>query len=221
MKRSSTLLVALALLTGLMTAQDASAQALTTYRVTITNLTRSQIFSPPLVVSHTDDIALFRAGLPVIPQLATLAEDGTPTDLADYLGELSEVYDVGVADGMVPPGASITVEVDAVFPHSYLSAVGMLVTTNDAFFGLDSLRVPLGRRVEMATVPAYDAGSEANNEDCDFIPGPPCMNAFVRATDGAEGFVHIHPGIHGTGSLDAAEWDWRNPVAHIRVVRAE
>jgi len=41
----------------------------------------------------------------------------------------------------------------------------------------------------------------------------------VRVTDGAESFVHIHRGIHGTGDLDASTKDWRNPVARIRIER--
>ena len=67
--------------------------------------------------------------------------------------------------------------------------------------------------------PAYDSGSEANNELCAFIPGPPCNNPLIRATAGAEGFVHVHAGIHGIGTLDPAIHDWRNGVARIRITR--
>jgi hypothetical protein len=94
----------------------------------------------------------------------------------------------------------------------------MLVTTNDAFFALNGAEVPLVRSFEYAS-PAYDAGSEANNESCAFIPGPPCGKAGVRATEGAEGYVHIHAGIHGVGDLVPAERDWRNPVAKITLRR--
>lgn len=34
-----------------------------------------------------------------------------------------------------------------------------------------------------------------------------------------EGYVHIHAGVHGIGDLDAAEYDWRNPVARIVIQR--
>jgi hypothetical protein len=68
---------------------------------------------------------------------------------------------------------------------------------------------------------AYDAGSEANSEDCDFIPGPPCGNGGVRDTDGAEGYVYIHSGIHGIGGLDPAEFDWLNPVATVKIERVK
>jgi hypothetical protein len=32
---------------------------------------------------------------------------------------------------------------------------------------------------------------------------------------GGERFVHIRAGIHGIGNLNAAQRDWRNPVAEI------
>ena len=50
-----------------------------------------------------------------------------------------------------------------------------------------------------------------------FIPGPPCGNAGVRDTGNAEGFVHVHAGVHGIGDLVAADHDWRNPVAKITI----
>lgn len=39
----------------------------------------------------------------------------------------------------------------------------------------------------------------------------------------AEGYVYIHPGIHGIGDLPATNHDWNNPVAKvtIRQVRYE
>ena len=66
---------------------------------------------------------------------------------------------------------------------------------------------------------AYDAGSEANNEICAFIPGPSCGIFFVRDPEGAEGYVHIHAGIHGIGDLSPAQFDWRNPGAKITIRR--
>jgi hypothetical protein len=74
--------------------------------------------------------------------------------------------------------------------------------------------------VVRAEAPAWDAGTEANTEDCHFIPGPPCGNRFVRDPDGAEGIVRIHSGIHGTGDLNPAMLDWRNPVAMVSIARS-
>ena len=95
----------------------------------------------------------------------------------------------------------------------------MLVTTNDAFFALRGVRAPRhGTSVHHS--PAYDAGSEGNNEDCAYIPGPPCGNPEKRdPNDEPEGYVHIHAGIHGIGSLDRSLRDWRNLVAKITIKR--
>ena len=51
----------------------------------------------------------------------------------------------------------------------------MLVNTNDAFTGLDSVQLR-GKRSQLSRN-AYDAGSERNNELKAFIPGPCCGNA--------------------------------------------
>ena len=48
----------------------------------------------------------------------------------------------------------------------------------------------------------------ANNEDCAFIPGPPCGNPGVRDEAEAEGYVHIHAGIHGIGSIEHRTEGW-------------
>jgi hypothetical protein len=99
-----------------------------------------------------------------------------------------------------------------------ISAVGMLVTTNDAFFGLSNFLLDPSRAVQRVMAPAWDAGTEVNNEMCEFIPGPPCGNPFMRDTEGAEGFVFVHSGIHGTGDLLPSEWAWQNPVVEIAVI---
>ncbi|MHB1051505.1 MAG: hypothetical protein ACYCZT_00340 [Thiobacillus sp.] len=67
----------------------------------------------------------------------------------------------------------------------------------------------------------HDAGSEPNDELCDNIPGPPCGGQDVSPDAGGEGFVYIHAGIHGIGSLEPSEYDWRNPVARITVRQIE
>jgi len=36
-----------------------------------------------------------------------------------------------------------------------------------------------------------------------------------------EGFVHVHSGIQGIADLDAARYDWRNPIAKISVKRVK
>jgi len=182
-------------------------------RITITNITKGQIFSPPIVITHNNNFTLFELGAPASPELASLAEDGDPSLLVGEVSASSDVHAYTVADGPVLPGTSLTIDVDVDKSFRLVSLAGMLVTTNDAFVAVHSERIPLGlKHLEVA---AYDAGSEVNSEDCDFIPGPPCGNGGVRDTDGAEGFVHIHSGIHGVGDLLSYRDDWRNPVAEI------
>ena len=191
----------------------------TTYRVTITNLSQSQVFSPPVVAAHRVGASVFTAGRSADTALRLLAEDGDPSALAQRLEADDRVGDVAVSSGPLMPGQSLTLSIQSRVPFFRLSAVGMLVTTNDAFFGLENHPLPTGPWFQQVLVPAYDAGTEANNEDCAFIPGPPCGNAGVRDTDGAEGFISVHPGVYGQGDLDPATFDWRNPVAKVTVIR--
>ena len=191
------------------------------FRVTITNLTRAQVFSPPLVVSHSSKVALFEVGAAPSDELAALAEDGMTGPLADLASSLSDVSGVATAGGPVLPGGSISVDVPGKGYHR-LSVVSMLVNTNDAFLALDSGNFPRRRFQRSSfTVPAFDAGSEANNEECGFIPGPACggAGAGVRAPEGAEGYVYISNGVQGIADLPSVTYDWRNPVAKITVQR--
>ena len=192
----------------------ASAQA-ETFRVRITNLTSNQIFSPPIVIAHPKNISPFKAGKAASPGLAELAEDGASSTLSDEMTALGA--DVALASGPIAPGQTGVVDITTSDGNNRISALGMLVSTNDAFFALN--RAKITGKVNDHYVPAYDAGSEGNNEDCAFIPGPPCGSG-QRDTAGAEGFVHVHSGIHGIADLDEEAFDWRNPVALIRVIRS-
>jgi hypothetical protein len=215
MKRSilTTVLVLLAALTAL------PAFGQTRFTVKITNVSANQIVSPPVVAVHSPRARLFTPGEPASDGLAALAEDA---DAAGLLAELDAnpfVADVAMGESVLLPGDTVTLEVRASAAAPLLSAVGMLVTTNDGFFGLDGFPITGGLWRKSTTAPAWDAGSEANTESCDHIPGPPCGNPFVRVTDGAEGAIVVHPGIQGTGDLAAPEWDWRNPVVDVVVIR--
>lgn len=218
-------LAAVALIAGFGAPTDADAQIRREFRaaVTITNITANQIFSPPLVVSHDKRTALFTLGEPASEELAMLAEDGMTGPLADLLDGATGILDVAAAEGMVFPGESVTVEVDLTPRQSLISLAGMLVSSNDAFLAIDSVGVQVrGNRPFrlVTTARAYDAGSEANTESCEHIPGPPCGNPGVRVPEGSEGFVYVHSGIHGFADLDAATYDWQNPVALVTIERA-
>ena len=191
------------------------------FKVTVTNLTRGQVFTPLLLASHRAGLRLFTAGERASEEMAILAESGDVRPLAGALSADPRVGDVTAADDALPPGQSVTLYVDAGGRFNRVSLAGMLVPTNDAFVGLTDVRGPRGGRSVRLRVPAYDAGSEANDEDCANIPGPPdvCNGIGVSPDDDGEGFVHIHAGIHGIGGLDEAERDWRNPVAQVVIRR--
>ena len=195
----------------------APAAAQNTVTIHITNLSR-QIISPPVVASHTWEVAIFAPGRPASMDLAALAEDGDGSGLVELLSGHDDVLDVAAGSGPIFPGETATFELEVRGKFNRISAVGMLVSTNDAFFGLSNFFVDPSRVVQRVMAPAWDAGTEVNNESCDFIPGPPCGNPFMRDTEGAEGFVYVHSGIHGTGDLLPNEWAWQNPVVEIAVI---
>lgn len=193
-----------------------------TYEVSVTNLTRGQPLSPAAVYTHcSDTVPLFMAGMPASPELAALAEDADMSQLMASLQEDDSVCDhvtLTGPEGPILPGETAHIQVTARSSCRYLSMAAMLVSTNDAFTGVHDIKLPRHGTHSMTTV-AYDAGSEANTEMCSDIPGPPCGSPHVRVTEGAEGHVHVHAGIHGIGDLDPAHHDWRNPVARVTVTR--
>ena len=99
----------------------------------------------------------------------------------------------------------------------------MLIPTNDGFFAVNGIEGPSDNQTLTVYSPAYDAGSEVNDELCSNIPGPffgECGGPGGGGKPGGgEGYVHIHAGIHGIGDLTAAARDWRNPVAKIVIRR--
>jgi hypothetical protein len=189
------------------------------WRVTVTNLTRpgSQPLSPPLFVVHSSRADVWSVGDIATHPLAAIAEDANNAPAESALADLRGVRDVFTgAGGPIGPGMSRTYTVETRGHFNRLSVVTMLVNTNDAFTGLDSFR-PRGHGATIMAQ-AYDAGSELNNEDADFIPGPCCNNPFVRDPEGE--LIRMHPGITGVGDLNPAVYGWTGPVARIRVERA-
>ena len=194
--------------------------------VTILNTTKNQIFSPPIVVSHRRGYQLFELGRPASDALTDLAEEGDSAALLDRARSQDQVLDSVTAEAPILPGESVTLRIVTDKAHNLISVAGMLTITNDGFFGAANLERPRpnGERplynygdndVKTAWAFAYDAGTEANTESCDHIPGSPCGSSGQRATENAEGYIHIHSGVAGVGALDPADYDWRGPVAQI------
>jgi hypothetical protein len=185
------------------------------YEVKITNITRGQVITPPILIRHTGSFSLFSLGEAASSQLATLAEEGDVGPLLEYLEARDDVTAVAVGGRVLFPGEHMTLELEGGNRGRYLTAAAMLAVTNDAFLAVRGARLPRYGMVNLMAN-AYDAGSEVNSESCAYIPGPPCGNHVHDPAD-AEGFVHIHAGIHGIGDLRPEDFDWRNPVAEIKV----
>lgn len=189
------------------------------YEVTITNAARGESFTPLLVSTHGARSHLFQVGHAPRPELAALAEGGDTVPMANLLTSGSKTVSTATSMGLLAPGKSVTVKVAAKPGADRLSVAAMLIPTNDAFVALNAIKLPTGWGKVVHWAPAYDAGSEPNDELCVSIPGPACGGAGGSPEASGEGFVHVHAGIHGIGDLSAAEYDWRNPVAEISIRR--
>jgi len=193
-----------------------------TYRVTLTNLTDSQPFSPGAAATHRPWFHAFEVGELADPAIEAIAEDGNHMPAIQALTDLTE-------DGVVFTD-SITFEVDA-RPGDRLSLATMLICTNDGFTGLDGVNLPAHGSVTYHSM-GYDAGTEENTEESEHIVDP-CSglgpvplagdpndpNGGVT-TDPLEAIAH-HPGISGGGDLSASMHDWTNPVGEIEIERVD
>jgi hypothetical protein len=112
----------------------------------------------------------------------------------------------------------------------------MLLPTNDAFAGLNAIEIPTVPGTYVFDVPAYDAGTEANDElitgggapGAAGIPADPGGLAGTGGT-GAAGTdanpnVHIHRGslgdtdaAAGNSDLDSRVHRWLNPVVRVTI----
>jgi len=177
------------------------------YEITVTNVTKGQVFAPVVAVTHGDQFRLFELGEAVSPGLAHLAEEGDPSMVI-----LASESDGGTllarTNGvMTMPGASSSVLIAVDDDNPYISIASMLVSTNDGFIALRDVPAPPVETTYLARV--YDAGSEFNSEDCSFVPGPPCGSGGSHDPTPAEGYVRIHEGVHGIGGLAPQDFDWR------------
>lgn len=223
LRKFAIMLIVLAALAGAPCGHVVAGDGPTRYEVTVTNLTRGQSFTPILVASHRAGMRLFEPGGAASAELESLAEEGDTGPLTAMLLGRRGVKDVQTSGGLLPPGGSVTVTVEAGGRFDHLSLGAMLIPTNDGFVALNGVAGPQGRKRMMYRALAYDAGTEVNDETCASIPGPDFVECGGPGSGGApsggeEGHVHVHAGIHGVGDLEPSLRDWRNPVASISIV---
>lgn len=147
-----------------------------TLDVSITNLTNSMYFTPRLVVAHDNTVDTFEVGETSSTALAWLAEAGVIDDAqnAASSGQNFEAM-LGPVDtdngtnswhrfgGMVAPASTVSYPFDTM-DYEYLSLLTMLIPTNDAFAGMDSIKIPTEPGTYTYYLNAYDAGTELNDE---------------------------------------------------------
>ena len=192
------------------------------FEITVTNLSKGQEIAPMIAASHKEGLRLFILGRPASRPIAVMAEAGDTSPLERRFRSSRRVADIDFTSRDVRPGQSITMRVQSRGRFDRVSLAGMLIPTNDGFIALNGVQGPIGSEPLVLRVPAYDAGTEANDELCRNIPGPPKAcggRGSSKPAPSDEGFVHVHPGIHGEGDLKVSEWDWRNPIAEIVIRR--
>lgn len=191
-----------------------------TYAVSITNLTRGILFTPIIVATHQAGYRLWNLGQPASAALANIAESGNTEPLAAMINATPKAS-TAVSPGALAAGKTVTIQVTSLGDSNHLSLAAMMLPTNDGFIGITDVPLPKDKLVLTYLSNGHDAGSELNDELCSHIPGPQCGGEGLSPDGGGEGFVHIHAGIHGIGSLAPSEYDWRNPVARITVRQIE
>lgn len=238
-KRNLVLLSALALssLSGLTQAA--------TWDVSVLNLTHGNHFTPLLLTAHDQSTHLFEVGSAASLPIEHMAECG-------HLNPLLATTEVGAADadtiadpngGALAPGSSTMASLTTTATH--LSIVAMVLPTNDAFVGLDSLQVPTVAGTYTYYLNAYDAGTEGNDEvltttgtcgytDTGLMPAAPGGDSDTAGSgsgvvafgsDDTNTNIHIHRGALGDAIADGSGKSdlvssihrWQNPVAKITI----
>lgn len=231
---------------------------------TIENLTNAITFRPFLVAAHRKNNPLFKAGqsarAPAFDGMQAMAECGGVSDLADRMESgganvvanpvnnanpfdppLGLLFPAGIEGGALFDAGlagSVSGTINVSRRNTHLSVVAMLLPTNDAFAGLDSFKIPRKRGTYVVFLPAYDAGTETNDEvmaddnPLDCVTDEPGYPVDPLGNDGAGGTgvqspdvsdrMHIHRGqlgdldpVGGVSDLDSSVHRWLNPVVKI------
>lgn len=186
-----------------------------TYSVKVENLTHTQPFSPPILVTHAPGYSLFRLGTFASDGIQNIAESGNNAVATAEAMASPLTFDVVAESALIFPGEMATAEVQGV-PGARFSLAMMLGITNDGFTGISALRLPLNGSVTLDVI-AYDAGTEQNNELVGYVGALGGGN--MRAPTHQP--IADHPGILGIGDMDPALYGWANPVGRVTITRVQ
>ncbi|MGF1735775.1 spondin domain-containing protein [Photobacterium satsumensis] len=202
-------------------------ETLATFNVEVNNTSANQPLSPLAVIGHSSDYQLFTIGQPASEALEMLAESG---DNSALLNEQAEGISVQAAgSGVILPASNdvVTVTMDTT-ASPYLSVASMLVNTNDAFVAetaMDVAGLAVGDTIRIA-MPAWDSGTEANDEAAGTIPGPAAGGEGFNSERNDDDRVSFHPGVISkddglsTSVLDATH-RFQTPAAQLIITRTE
>ncbi|WP_368881122.1 spondin domain-containing protein [Shewanella algae] len=204
--------------------------------ISINNLTHGNHFTPLLIAAHDGNSHLFQAGEPASSALQKMAEGGDISELQLAVTANNGVIVANPAAGLLAPGAKVEKVMLDSGALTHLSLVAMLLPTNDAFVGLDGWEIPSTPGSYTLYLNAYDAGTEANDEQitgggAPGVPGIPAapdgmggQNSTGVMDDSSNDRVHIHPGLlgdtdpnGGISDVDSRIHRWLNPVAALIV----
>ncbi|WP_345880479.1 spondin domain-containing protein [Shewanella algae] len=204
--------------------------------ININNLTHGNHFTPLLIAAHDGNSHLFQAGEPASSALQKMAEGGDISELQQAVTANNGVIVANPAAGLLAPGAKVEKVMLDSGALTHLSLVAMLLPTNDAFVGLDGWEIPSTPGNYTLYLNAYDAGTEANDEQitgggAPGVPGIPAapdgmggQNGTGVMDDSSNDRVHIHPGLlgdtdpnGGISDVDSRIHRWLNPVAALVV----
>lgn len=189
--------------------EDAPTAGLATYNVVVTNLTHGQPLAPLAVIAHEPGYYAFKAGEPASVGIEVLAEGGSPAGVIDESKEAIQFLDAAPGSGPIMPGQkseNITLVVPVLDSDNLqLTVTSMLIDTNDAFTGVtgyDISNMEIGESVSFTTI-TWDAGTEANTETADTMPGPAATAAggggapagFSEVRDDIIDAVRVHAGV--------------------------
>lgn len=194
-KQALKLVTVLAASSFLMACSDDDSVAKVGYEVEIINLTHNQPFSPLALRADGASFKAWEIGESASLGIEYIAEEG---DNTEFLGRASSKKSAS-GTGVIGPGETAVIDLGSKETDLYLTAVTMLVNTNDAFAGVtgfDLSALAIGDKTEVY-LPIYDSGTEANDELAGTIPGPADGGTGFDAERNDVDYVAMHPGIVG------------------------
>lgn len=164
-------------------------------------------------------------------QVAHAAKNGDIMPLVTASDSAGATTVANPAAGLLAPGETTTaiVNTNNATANTQLSVVAMLLPTNDGFLALNSLTVPTLPGTYTYNLNAYDAGTEANTESADTVPGPAASGlaeGFNADRDDVRNAVYVHPGVVTqddglTTSTLSGSQRWDNPMARVDIERLQ